>query len=99
MEPDKPDYCYRHLSVRDYLRELSKPKVPHDSNSFECDNILAHLRESKLLPADVLILVLEHKIASIPNGNSATTFWLIDGFPRNMETALAIKKKVDILAT
>ncbi|KAI1750651.1 P-loop containing nucleoside triphosphate hydrolase protein [Xylaria castorea] len=89
-----PNHHYFHLSVGDYLRELCNPAVTCEGKSFDHNEIYEHLRESKLLPADVLIPVLEHKINSIPKEKSATTTWLIDGFPRNMETALAFEEKV-----
>ncbi|KAI0457183.1 P-loop containing nucleoside triphosphate hydrolase protein [Xylaria acuta] len=90
----KPSHRYFHLSVGDYLRELCDPAVPCEGLSLDYNKIHEHLRESKLLPADVLIPVLQHKINSIPNEKSAITIWLIDGFPRNMETALAFEQKV-----
>lgn len=92
--PCVADRRYRHLSVGDYLRELCKSEFPCIDQSFDCDKIRNHIRESKLLPADVLIPVLKHQIISIPNDETATTAWLIDGFPRNMETALAFEEKV-----
>lgn len=86
--------CF-HLSVGDYLRELCDPAIPHDEKSSDLNLIYEYLQESKLLPAEVLIPVLEHKINSIPDDKSAiATTWLIDGFPRNMETALAFEEKV-----
>ncbi|KAI0442819.1 P-loop containing nucleoside triphosphate hydrolase protein [Xylaria telfairii] len=86
--------CF-HLSVGDYLRELCDPAIPHDEKSSDLKLIYEYLQESKLVPADVLIPVLEHKINSMPDDKSAiATTWLIDGFPRNMETALAFEEKV-----
>ncbi|KAI3338550.1 P-loop containing nucleoside triphosphate hydrolase protein [Ustulina deusta] len=85
--------CYRHLSVGDYLRELCDPKTPRDAQGFDHSMIRDYLREGKLLPADVLTPVLKHKIDSTPNENGSTV-WLIDGFPRNMETALAFEEQI-----
>ncbi|KAI1208192.1 P-loop containing nucleoside triphosphate hydrolase protein [Annulohypoxylon truncatum] len=85
-------YC--HLSVGDRLRELCNIELPCECEKFDLDMILDHLRESKLLPADVLIPVLEDEIYSILTGNDGTITWLIDGFPRNMETALAFEEKI-----
>ncbi|TRX94691.1 hypothetical protein FHL15_004463 [Xylaria flabelliformis] len=89
-----PDHHYIHLSVGDYLRELCDPAASCEVKGFNHDEIREHLRESKLLPADVLIPVLEYKINSTPKEKNTTTTWLIDGFPRNMETALAFEEKV-----
>lgn len=91
---DMPGHRYCHLSVGDYLRELCQPKGCYEAISFDVDKIRNHMRESKLLPADTLIPVLDHKVGLIPKGNSDTTAWLIDGFPRNIETALAFEEKV-----
>ncbi|KAJ8133171.1 hypothetical protein O1611_g451 [Lasiodiplodia mahajangana] len=85
---------YRHLSVGDYLRELSHPGTPSRGNGAEHKIIHDHLRDNKLLPADILIPILKRKIDSTPNEKSTLTTWLIDGFPRNMETALAFEEKI-----
>ncbi|KAI0555836.1 P-loop containing nucleoside triphosphate hydrolase protein [Xylaria curta] len=90
-----PDHRYLHLSVGDYLRELCDPAASCEVKGFNHDEIRENLQESKLLPADVLIPVLEHKINSTPKEKNVMTTWLIDGFPRNMETALAFEEKVD----
>lgn len=82
----------------DYLRELCDSGT-HTLASFDCDKIRDHLRDSKLLPAEVLIPVLLHRLSSTPGGNSTTTAWLIDGFPRNVETALAFEEKARLLET
>ncbi|KAI2464708.1 P-loop containing nucleoside triphosphate hydrolase protein [Annulohypoxylon bovei var. microspora] len=87
-------HSYRHLSVGDYLRQLCETGVPCEDESFDFDKIRNHLRESKLLPADVLIPVLEHKIGSILDGNGTAITWLVDGFPRNIETTLAFEEKI-----
>ncbi|KAI8944307.1 P-loop containing nucleoside triphosphate hydrolase protein [Xylaria longipes] len=91
---ETPSHRYLHLSVGDYLREVCDPAAPREVMSFDYTKIRDHLRESKLLPADVLIPLLQHKIDSVTNEKSATTTWLIDGFPRNMETALAFEQNV-----
>ncbi|KAI1741070.1 P-loop containing nucleoside triphosphate hydrolase protein [Xylaria scruposa] len=90
----KPNQNYLHLSVGDYLRQLCDPAASSKVEGFNHNKIREHLRESKLLPADVLIPILEHKINSLPKEKNMTTTWLIDGFPRNMETALAFEAKV-----
>ncbi|KAI0116376.1 P-loop containing nucleoside triphosphate hydrolase protein [Nemania sp. FL0031] len=85
---------YHHLSVGDYLRELSHPGTPSEGKSAEQKIIHDHLRDNKLLPSEVLIPILKRKINSAPNEKSALTTLLIDGFPRNMETALAFEEKI-----
>ncbi|KAI0888084.1 P-loop containing nucleoside triphosphate hydrolase protein [Annulohypoxylon maeteangense] len=85
---------YHHLSVGDYLRELCEIGMPCEDENFDFDRIRIHLRDSRLLPANVLIPVLKYKMRTTPNGNGAATTWLIDGFPRNMETALAFEKEI-----
>ncbi|KAI1773280.1 P-loop containing nucleoside triphosphate hydrolase protein [Hypoxylon cercidicola] len=85
---------YHHLSVGDYLRELCAPEAQSETTGFNYSKIREHLRESKLLPSSVLIPVLEHKVSPSPNSDSASTVWLIDGFPRNIETALAFEEKI-----
>ncbi|KAI1427535.1 P-loop containing nucleoside triphosphate hydrolase protein [Xylaria sp. FL1777] len=89
-----PRRCYRHLSVGDYLRDLRDSKTPYDVKSFDRDMVREYLQDSKLLPAQVLIPLLKHKIDSTPSEKGFTTTWLIDGFPRNMETALAFEEKI-----
>ncbi|KAK8047825.1 hypothetical protein PG996_015889 [Apiospora saccharicola] len=85
--PDINEAHYTHLSLGDHLRELCKQDVKTQDRNVDYDKIREHLKENKLLPADVLIPVLEHKM-----GDRFSTTWLIDGFPRNLETALAFEK-------
>ncbi|KAI0809707.1 P-loop containing nucleoside triphosphate hydrolase protein [Xylaria sp. FL0064] len=91
----KPARCsYRHLSVGDYLRKLCNPDTPCDATNLDRDMIRDFLSDNKLLPADVVIPLLKHKMDSTPTEKGYTTIWLIDGFPRNMETALAFEEKI-----
>ncbi|KAJ2996950.1 hypothetical protein NUW58_g803 [Xylaria curta] len=85
-------YC--HLSVGDYLREISNPKTYSEASSFDHKQIRSYLHAGKLLPAEILIPALKHKIDSTSNGRDAPTTWLIDGFPRNMENVLAFEEKI-----
>ncbi|KAK5636731.1 hypothetical protein RRF57_012443 [Xylaria bambusicola] len=85
---------HHHLSVGDYLRELCDPLASHDGNHIDENRIRDYLRDNKLLPADVLIPILKGKIDSMPNVDFTETTWLIDGFPRNMETALAFEETI-----
>ncbi|KAI1820652.1 P-loop containing nucleoside triphosphate hydrolase protein [Xylaria intraflava] len=83
-----------HLSVGDYLRELCNSETSSDTGYFDTAKIRDYLKESKLLPANVLIPVLKHKIESTPNWNARDVVWLVDGFPRNMETTRVFEDKI-----
>ncbi|KAF2966164.1 hypothetical protein GQX73_g7413 [Xylaria multiplex] len=87
-----PGRVYRHLSVGDYLRDICDPKTPCEVEGVDRDKIRGYLRDNKLLPSDVLIPLLKHKIDSAPKTD--TTVWLIDGFPRNMETTHVFEKEI-----
>ncbi|KAI0595159.1 P-loop containing nucleoside triphosphate hydrolase protein [Biscogniauxia sp. FL1348] len=85
---------YQHLSVGDYLRELSASELPCEAGGFDGNMISESIRSNKLLPSQALIPLLEHKISSAMAHSQTTTVWLIDGFPRNMETALVFEEKI-----
>ncbi|KAI1431543.1 P-loop containing nucleoside triphosphate hydrolase protein [Xylaria sp. CBS 124048] len=91
-----PLYRFLHLSVGDYLRELSDPSKtePSGPEDINCDKIREYLKENKLLPAEDLIPALKHRIESTPNWNSEKAFWLIDGFPRDMESLRSFEENV-----
>ncbi|KAI5918698.1 P-loop containing nucleoside triphosphate hydrolase protein [Camillea tinctor] len=91
---DMPGNNYRHLSVGDYLRELSTTELPCDAGSFDCTAISESIRNNKLLPSEALIPLLGHKLSSVPESSRTATSWLIDGFPRNMETTLVFEEKI-----
>ncbi|CAJ2511962.1 Uu.00g075870.m01.CDS01 [Anthostomella pinea] len=93
--PDLSSHGFRHLSVGDCLRELAGLEALCEAQSFDHERILESVTKNKLLPSEVLIPVLEHKIASTtPSGDSGATAWLIDGFPRSLETALTFEEKI-----
>ncbi|KAI1632895.1 P-loop containing nucleoside triphosphate hydrolase protein [Biscogniauxia mediterranea] len=85
---------YQHLSVGDYLRELSASELPCDAGSFDCHMISESIRNNKLLPSQALIPLLDHKLSSTTDHNRTPAVWLIDGFPRNMETTLVFEEKI-----
>ncbi|KAI1341816.1 P-loop containing nucleoside triphosphate hydrolase protein [Xylariaceae sp. FL0016] len=93
--PDLSGSSFYHLSVGDYLRELCDPAIPSAHENLDRDSIRFHLRENVLLPSEVLIPILDHKINSTLNSNGDTTTWLVDGFPRNTETLLAFEQKLE----
>ncbi|KAK7910767.1 P-loop containing nucleoside triphosphate hydrolase protein [Apiospora marii] len=87
-QSDAAVHPYTHLSLGDHLRELSQQDPwLQEEGSIDYDKICEHIEENKLLPADVLVPVFEHKL-----GERFATTWLVDGFPRNMETARAFEK-------
>lgn len=93
-----PD-SFRHLSVGDYLRKLCEtdesgfPSRGHWRISKE--EVARHLKESRLLPPDTIIPLIQAKL--FEDSSSPTSGWLIDGFPRDIETALAFEKEVGVL--
>ncbi|KAI2620818.1 P-loop containing nucleoside triphosphate hydrolase protein [Xylaria nigripes] len=91
----QPRYEFVHLSVGDHLRELCDPKATSPGAELvDRNKIQNYMRENILLPAATLIPVLKRKIESIPSRENVTTVWLIDGFPRDMETARAFEAKI-----
>lgn len=95
-----PD-SFGHLSVWDCLRELlvgsntSENKALSKVNSHLTKKEIADLvQESRLLPPGLIIPLLKHKML---HGNSSPgRGWLIDGFPRDIETARAFEKEVSV---
>ncbi|KAI0205650.1 P-loop containing nucleoside triphosphate hydrolase protein [Astrocystis sublimbata] len=88
-----------HLSVGDFLRKLCDPAALEalgGEEIIDLAKIREHMRENKLLPADVLIPLLKRKISSLDacDQSANNTLWLIDGFPRNMETALVFEHEI-----
>lgn len=98
-----PD-SFRHLSVGDYLRELRsnggferllQRSDVHGNGALSSEEVEIYLQENKLLPPDTIIPLIKYKLLneSSPPGIG----WLIDGFPRDIETARTFEKKVCIL--
>ncbi|KAI1441117.1 hypothetical protein F5Y02DRAFT_400532 [Annulohypoxylon stygium] len=87
---------FYHLSVGDYLRELTSPNGPYHNIGSGRATIRKHILDNKLVPAGLLIPVLcsEIHIRQGAGVDGITVAWLIDGFPRNMETALAFEERV-----
>ncbi|KAI1089828.1 P-loop containing nucleoside triphosphate hydrolase protein [Rostrohypoxylon terebratum] len=91
---DRHKYRFLHISMGDYLRDLSLTEGRDSTVDFDVDTIRSHIRESKLLPANIIIPLLERQINNpTSNKDDTPSTWLIDGFPRNMETALAFDEK------
>ncbi|KAI0403483.1 P-loop containing nucleoside triphosphate hydrolase protein [Xylaria palmicola] len=89
-----PDRLLFHLSVGDYLRQISRQQASDEVESSHHGIVRQYLRDTKLLPASELIPLLKHKMDKTPMEARANAIWLIDGFPRNMETALAFEEKM-----
>lgn len=73
---------YYHLSVGDYLREL------RDSGTFKhagLEGLDRYLSSRELIPPEPIIAILKAKIAVI--SSTDTREILVDGFPRNLESA------------
>lgn len=91
---------YIHLSVGDYLRSLSQPEAagapPLLGPSASREQIRTDLRENRLLPPSTIVPLLGYKIDTEQSsgGEGIATTWLIDGFPRDMQTALEFELKV-----
>lgn len=84
------DFGYFHLSVSDYMREISR------NSTFEEDEeaIREHLKQGKLLPTEMLIPVLHRKITEeIKNSND---LFLIDGFPRKIAQAFEFESQISV---
>lgn len=84
------DFGYFHLSVGDYMRELSR------NSTFEEDKgaIREHLKQRKLLPTEMIIPVLHRKITEeIENSNH---LFLLDGFPRKIDQAFEFENQVSV---
>ncbi|KAI1458206.1 P-loop containing nucleoside triphosphate hydrolase protein [Annulohypoxylon moriforme] len=84
------DGNYYHLSVGDYLRELCETGRPGPRISI----VRKHLLKDELLPAKTIIRLLDDKIDETINGDDTAIAILVDGFPRNIETALAFEEQI-----
>ncbi|KAI1409328.1 P-loop containing nucleoside triphosphate hydrolase protein [Hypoxylon sp. FL1857] len=88
-------YQLYHLSVGDHLRHLCKSEPPDALKTLDIGKIRSSLAENKLLPADMLNQVLQHWLTSnLDAANPSPAVLLIDGFPRNMEQALAFEDMI-----
>ncbi|KAI2631503.1 P-loop containing nucleoside triphosphate hydrolase protein [Hypomontagnella submonticulosa] len=85
---------YLHLSVADYLRELALPRALPEIEWLDWQRVREHLRGNKAIPSKILIKILQHKIGRMLEGTITPRCILVDGFPRNQETALAFGEKI-----
>ncbi|KAK4560991.1 bifunctional uridylate/adenylate kinase [Recurvomyces mirabilis] len=82
------DYGFKHLSAGDLLREEQDRK-----GSEFGDMIKDYIKEGQIVPMEVTIQLLENAMTSTIDKNGNRKF-LIDGFPRKMDQAVAFEEKV-----
>jgi len=82
------DYGFKHLSAGDLLREEQDR-----SGSEFGDMIKTYIKEGQIVPMEVTIQLLENAMTETIEKTSNRKF-LIDGFPRKMDQALAFEEKV-----
>ncbi|KAG6355317.1 hypothetical protein INS49_003278 [Diaporthe citri] len=92
---------FRHLSVGDYLRQLCNANASETQPgevSAQADGrlppeeVAKYVQKSKLLPPETIVPLIKEKL--LDGQSSSSPGWLIDGFPRDIETALAFEKEV-----
>lgn len=82
------DYGFRHLSAGDLLRE----EQDRPESEFG-EMIKSYIREGQIVPMEVTVQLLENAMNATIEDNGNRKF-LIDGFPRKMDQALAFEEKV-----
>ncbi|KAI7304701.1 UMP-CMP kinase-like protein, partial [Hortaea werneckii] len=82
------DYGFRHLSAGDLLRE----EQDRPGSEFG-DMIKTYIKEGQIVPMEVTIQLLENAMKDTIDAKGVRKF-LIDGFPRKMDQALAFEEKV-----
>ena len=82
------DYGFKHLSAGDLLRsEQDRPESEFG------DMIKSYIKEGQIVPMEVTIQLLENAMVETIKSEGERKF-LIDGFPRKMDQALAFEEKV-----
>lgn len=81
------DYGFFHLSVGDYMRELSQ-----DSTFDEQGIIQEYLRQGELLPTQVILPILCKKVQE--EKEKGYHHFLVDGFPRQLAQGVEFEKQV-----
>lgn len=98
---------FKHLSVGDFLREkfCNHALPPEDSSSPSSPpasdpgcltpyEIAEYVREGRLLPPKTLIPLLKDKM--VAEDPSRSMCWLLDGFPRDLKTAIVFENEASI---
>jgi len=81
------DYGFFHLSVGDYMRELSQ------GSTFDDQEIIRdNLRQGSLLPTRVILPILHKKVEE--EKEKGYHHFLIDGFPRQLAQGVEFEKQV-----
>lgn len=84
------DYGFKHLSAGDLLRE----EQDRPGSEFG-EMIKTYIKEGQIVPMEVTIQLLENAMThTIEQSNGSTRQFLIDGFPRKMDQAIAFEEKV-----
>lgn len=82
------DFGFKHLSAGDLLRE----EQDREGSQFG-DMIKTYIKEGQIVPMEVTIQLLENAMTATIKESGNRKF-LIDGFPRKMDQALAFEEKV-----
>ena len=86
------DFPIYHLSVGDYLRAICLGQHSYEGPSECIEQLNEYLQRRELLPAHLIVAILLHKIQlEHERGESA---FLIDGFPRDKDSALLFEREV-----
>ena len=86
------DFPIYHLSAGDYLRSVRSSDNPMES--FDDINICDYLQDRRLLPPNVIVGILAHKI-SLENRRGHKLI-IIDGFPRTEASAELFEQVVSV---
>lgn len=92
------DYC--HLSVGDYLRDLCRNPTAHPMEAFagqEPETLATTMRKAELLSAEQIVSIVRYRLEKLSAENGQTKF-IIDGFPRTLESAKLFEKEVSYSA-
>ncbi|KAK0838792.1 bifunctional uridylate/adenylate kinase [Friedmanniomyces endolithicus] len=82
------DYGFQHLSAGDLLRA----EQDREGSEFG-DMIKSYIKEGQIVPMEVTVQLLENAMTGAIEKDESRKF-LIDGFPRKMDQAVAFEEKV-----
>ncbi|KAK1050130.1 bifunctional uridylate/adenylate kinase [Friedmanniomyces endolithicus] len=82
------DYGFQHLSAGDLLRA----EQDREGSEFG-DMIKSYIKEGQIVPMEVTVQLLENAMTGAIEKDGSRKF-LIDGFPRKMDQAVAFEEKV-----
>ncbi|VUG17280.1 DEBR0S2_03004g1_1 [Brettanomyces bruxellensis] len=81
------EYGFVHLSAGDLLRAEQK-----DASSKYGELIANYIKEGRIVPQEITVALLRKAIVN--NYNQGKTKFLVDGFPRKMDQALAFENQI-----